>query len=64
MGQEFRASTPFRFFTDHHGELGGMVSEGRKREFAYFATEEHVEIPDPQAESTFTGSKLRLEEFG
>ncbi len=64
MGQEFAASTPFQFFTDHNLELGRLVTEGRRREFQAFsafadaATRER--IPDPQALSTFMDSKLRL----
>src|SRR5262249_26784144 len=37
MGQEFAASTPFLFFTDHESELGRRVTEGRRAEFAAFA---------------------------
>ena len=37
QGQEWAASTPFQFFTDHHGELGAAVSEGRRREFGHFS---------------------------
>jgi maltooligosyltrehalose trehalohydrolase len=66
MGQEFAASTPFLFFTDHAPELGKLVTEGRRREFARFAAFSDAarrdSIPDPQAESTFVRSKLRLEE--
>jgi maltooligosyltrehalose trehalohydrolase len=66
MGQEFGASSPFQFFTDHNPELGKLVTEGRRREFSAFsafadaATRER--IPDPQAESTFLASKVRLAE--
>ena len=62
MGQEFRATTPFQYFTDHHGELGRLVSEGRTQEFAYFSGLGEAEVPDPQAESTFLASKLNLAE--
>lgn len=66
MGQEFAASTPFLYFTDHPDELGRLVTEGRRNEFAGFGAFQHEDlretIPDPQAESTFSGSKLRLEE--
>ena len=66
MGQEFAASTPFQYFTDHNPELGRLVTEGRRKEFQAFsafadaATRER--IPDPQAESTFAACRLRLEE--
>ena len=66
MGQEFAASTPFLFFSDHHQELGRLVTEGRRKEFGgfrVFADESsQAMIPDPQAEATFLASKLKLEE--
>jgi maltooligosyltrehalose trehalohydrolase len=66
MGQEFAASTPFLYFTDHNDELGRLVTEGRRQEFGGFRAfhDERARelIPDPQAESTFLASKLDLEE--
>ena len=66
MGQEFTASTPFLFFTDHHGELAPLVTKGRREEFAgmqEFGDVELVDtIPDPQADETFNVSKLRPDE--
>ncbi len=66
MGQEFAASTPFLFFTDHHDELGPLVTEGRQNEFSGFRAFAHEEakraLPDPQDEATFHASKLRLAE--
>jgi maltooligosyltrehalose trehalohydrolase len=66
MGQEFAASTPFLYFTDHGPELGQLVTEGRRSEFGGFRAfgDERLNdaIPDPQAERTFTASKLRLKE--
>jgi maltooligosyltrehalose trehalohydrolase len=62
MGQEWAASTPFLFFTDHNPELGRLVTEGRRREFARFTAFSHHEVPDPQAEQTFRASKLRWAE--
>jgi maltooligosyltrehalose trehalohydrolase len=62
MGQEFAASTPFLFFTDHESELGRRVTEGRRAEFAAFTAfadpEVREQIPDPQAAETFLRSKL------
>ncbi len=58
MGQEWSASSPFLFFTDHPGHFGPLVSEGRRREFQFEAQEHHRPIPDCQAESTFRDSKL------
>ncbi len=52
MGQEWGASTPFLYFTDHKEELGRQVCEGRRKEFeryADFSDPEKVKrIPDPQ----------------
>jgi maltooligosyltrehalose trehalohydrolase len=66
MGQEFGASSPFQFFTDHTPELGKLVTQGRRKEFQAFSqfADPHTRerIPDPQAESTFFNSKLRLDE--
>lgn len=64
MGQEFMATTPFRYFTDHHGELGLAVTEGRFAQFALYEGEEERRrrFPDPQAEATFLTSKLNRTE--
>jgi maltooligosyltrehalose trehalohydrolase len=61
MGQEWAASTPFLYFTDHDPELGALVREGRRREFAGFDAFANT-IPDPQALATFQESKLRWSE--
>lgn len=62
MGQEWAASSPFCYFTDHDAELGALVTAGRRREFAHFeafASEEgRQSIPDPQARTTFERSRL------
>jgi maltooligosyltrehalose trehalohydrolase len=66
MGQEWAASTPFLFFTDHGSELGPLVTEGRRREFRAFSSfadeTARARIPDPQATATFEGCRLRWEE--
>jgi maltooligosyltrehalose trehalohydrolase len=62
MGQEWAASSPFLFFTDHEPELGHLISAGRREEFRSFRAfadpQARAQIPDPQAESTFLASKL------
>eukprot|EP00698_Gefionella_okellyi_P007623 TRINITY_DN1862_c0_g1_i4.p1 TRINITY_DN1862_c0_g1~~TRINITY_DN1862_c0_g1_i4.p1 ORF type:complete len:532 (-),score=46.87 TRINITY_DN1862_c0_g1_i4:1229-2824(-) len=62
MGQEFACTSPFCFFTDHNAELGKLVTEGRRKEFAAFKAFEdpatREKIPDPQDETTFQKSKL------
>ena len=66
MGQEWAASTPFQYFTDLEPNVGQLVTEGRRKEFADFPEfsdpEERERIPDPQAPSTFEASRLRWEE--
>ena len=63
-GEEFAASTPFQYFTDFHDrELGRLVSEGRRKDFAAFGWSPE-EVPDPQAEETFLRSRLRWDELG
>jgi maltooligosyltrehalose trehalohydrolase len=67
MGQEFAASAPFLFFTDHSPELGQRVAQGRRREFAAYrafaAAVTAAQIPDPQADTTFRRSVLPLDEL-
>lgn len=61
MGQEWAASSPFLFFTNHEGELGRAVSEGRRKEFAQAGLNKTIrpeDIPDPQELMTFVRSKL------
>ena len=66
MGQEWAASSPFQFFTDHHEGLGKLVTEGRRREFQRFKAfcdpQTRETIPDPQALQTFLNSRLNWEE--
>ncbi len=67
MGQEWAASTPFLYFTDHNPDLGRAVTEGRRKEFSKFAAfadpAARERIPDPQAVSTFEASRLKWEEL-
>jgi maltooligosyltrehalose trehalohydrolase len=57
-GEEWAASSPFCYFTDHQDpELGRAVSEGRRREFASFGWDP-AQVPDPQAPATFERSRL------
>src|SRR5262249_32136680 len=66
MGEEFAASTPFRFFCDFGPDLAASVAAGRRREFkrfAAFADDAAIAaIPDPNAETSFLDSKLRWAE--
>jgi maltooligosyltrehalose trehalohydrolase len=62
-GEEWGASTPFLYFTDHDDpELGKAVTEGRRREFAAFGWDP-AEVPDPQDPATFERSKLNWDEL-
>ena len=58
QGEEWAASSPFQYFTDHADpELGTAVREGRRREFAAFGWLPEA-VPDPQDRATFDRSKL------
>ena len=62
MGEEWSASTPFLYFTDHQdAELGRAVSEGRTHEFSAFGWEP-ADVPDPQDPATFERSVLDWDE--
>ncbi|MGZ4493424.1 MAG: malto-oligosyltrehalose trehalohydrolase [Nocardioides sp.] len=64
MGEEWGASTPFQFFTDHTDpELAAAVSEGRRSEFASHGWSSS-DVPDPQDPATFAASKLDWSEVG
>jgi maltooligosyltrehalose trehalohydrolase len=68
MGQEWAASSPFQYFTDHEPRLGQLVTEGRREEFRGFAAfrdpTAREKIPDPQREEACLQSKLRWDEIG
>jgi maltooligosyltrehalose trehalohydrolase len=58
QGEEWAASSPFLYFTDHEEpELAEAVRQGRRTEFASFGWNPE-QIPDPQAQETFRRSKL------
>jgi maltooligosyltrehalose trehalohydrolase len=63
MGEEWGASTPWQFFTDHDQELGELVRQGRRSEFADHGWEPG-EVPDPQDPATRDRSVLDWEELG
>jgi maltooligosyltrehalose trehalohydrolase len=63
QGEEWAASAPFLYFTNHvDADLGRRVSEGRKSEFAAFGWDPD-EVPDPQDPATFLRSKLDWQEL-
>lgn len=63
MGQEWAASSPFPYFTDHPGEVGAAIRAGRLAEFrdrnAVYGADVLDRMPDPQAEMTFASAKLK-----
>jgi maltooligosyltrehalose trehalohydrolase len=63
QGEEWGASTPFFYFSDHRDPaLAAKVREGRRSECAGF-TIKPEDIPDPQAPDTFARSKLVWDEL-
>ena len=62
MGEEWGASSPFQYFTDHQDPgLGQAVNRGRRAEFARHGWS--ASVPDPQDEITFTRSRLDWSEL-
>lgn len=62
MGEEWGASTPWQYFTDHSDPaLQRAVSQGRRAEFAAHGWTAR-EVPDPQDLATFTRSWLNWAE--
>ncbi len=62
QGEEWNASSPFQYFTDHQDSaLAESVRKGRRAEFAHFVAKES-DVPDPQALQTFERSKLDWDE--
>jgi maltooligosyltrehalose trehalohydrolase len=62
QGEEWNASSPFQYFTDHQdAKLAESVRKGRRAEFAAFVADAS-ELPDPQAQQTFERSKLNWDE--
>lgn len=60
MGEEWGSRSPFQYFISHSDkELVEAVRQGRKAEFSGFFDSD--ECPDPQAETTFTNSRLDWE---
>jgi maltooligosyltrehalose trehalohydrolase len=62
MGEEWRASTPFRFFTSFEEQwLAEAVRTGRQAEFASHGWTPS-DVPDPQDPATFAASILDWDE--
>ncbi len=62
MGEEWRAGTPFAFFTSFEEEwLADAVRTGRRSEFAAHGWDE-ADVPDPQDPATREASVLRWSE--
>jgi maltooligosyltrehalose trehalohydrolase len=62
MGEEWGASTPWMYFTDHEDpQLADAVRQGRRREFAEHGWAEE-DVPDPQSPDTVRASVLRWDE--
>ncbi|MGH4002162.1 MAG: DUF3459 domain-containing protein, partial [Pseudonocardiaceae bacterium] len=63
QGEEWGASSPFQYFTDHQDpELARAVSQGRRNEFSGFGWSPE-DVPDPQAPETFARSTLDWSEL-
>ena len=64
MGEEWAASTPWQYFTDHEDAgLAEAVRAGRRGEFKAFGWEPD-DVPDPQHPTTIARSTLQWSELG
>jgi maltooligosyltrehalose trehalohydrolase len=64
QGEEWGATTPFQFFTDHADpRLGQAVRSGRRQEFVSFGWDPQ-DVPNPQDPATFRRSRLDWAEAG
>ncbi len=62
MGEEWGASTPWQYFTDHtESRIAAAVRRGRRDEFAEHGWDRSV-VPDPQATQTVERSRLDWDE--
>ncbi len=63
QGEEWSASSPFLYFTNHPDpKLGRAIQRGRQREFKAFFNLD-IKIPNPQSKATFKQSKLKWQEL-
>ncbi len=62
QGQEFWASTPFRYFADHRPDLAKLVRAGRASFLAQFPSlatpAGQAQLPDPESAATYEACKL------
>lgn len=64
MGEEWAASTPWQYFTDHTDvDLAEAVRDGRREEFATHGWTAD-DVPDPQDVATVNASVLDWDEIG
>jgi len=64
QGEEWGATAPFLYFTDHGDPvLASAVRDGRRREFGAFGWKLD-QLPDPEAVETFERSRLDWAEVG
>ncbi|MGH3317498.1 MAG: malto-oligosyltrehalose trehalohydrolase [Nocardioidaceae bacterium] len=64
MGEEWGASTPWQYFTDHPDPaLADAVRRGRRDEFAEHGWD-RGDVPDPQTDATVERSRLDWAEVG
>jgi maltooligosyltrehalose trehalohydrolase len=66
QGQEFAASPPFLYFSDHNPELAKLVKEGRRKFLSQFPSMANLEdgepLANPEKEETFLSCKLNFAE--
>lgn len=62
MGEEWKASTPFLFFSDVGEDLAEVIRDSRRRELSNYREAREDDLPDPMSMDTFKASKLAWDE--
>ncbi len=58
MGEEWKSSTPFMFFSDVGDDLADVIRKSRKEELSNYPEAQAGNLPDPMSIDTFKASKL------
>ena len=64
MGEEWKAGTPFMFFSDVGDELADVIRTSRREELGNYPEAQPGNLPDPMSEEVFKASKLDWSELG
>src|SRR5690606_4403844 len=63
MGEEWKAGTPFLFFSDVGDDMAEVIRDSRKKELKNYHDARAGNLPDPMSIETFNASKLDWDEL-